>query len=873
MGNQVSNQENDFKVDDDELSNMITELIKEKDRYSKKNKKPYKKINNEIDNNIDNIDNNIDSNINFNIDNAEEMDTDLDFKKITDFIDLIYTKNINMQLKHKGNRSAYDTVFDLRNFMDCKEDLNNNEYNLKSLEIMNDIIEPKTSSEIKKEPYQTILKNSINNKSSKQININTDKDNIEDYYIPNDYFRKWDYQDDIFKNDVSEDFSDENSKDEEKYKEKEDKKRNKKQDRKKVKKEDGKKDIKEDKKENKKEDEKKDIKEKKKDKNQTYIEEISLNESNKDSNLQEINNSNINQRNNNFPSNKIYKKKNNSFYMKMNNNKSKNNKNNKLPIENSEEKVIISNEKINKNVKLNESQAIINNKSINKYNEDSDSSKSIEVGNTTKKNIYESSSSSDEIHPKKNNIKRKKLNESEDEDVNINFKYKKDKNNNVNKSNFIKVNNNINKLNINRENKKPILYRKNTPDSYINKNINNSKSNIYDKRKQLYIKKHKIYDNKNNDIIFNKSKENITYKTNIIYDNKNNINEYYNDLSYDNRFLNDNYNKYYNNYNNYYNNNNFNDYNTNFINDISKISKNEESYEYNIDDDYSRDNYPKRTKTPIINRMGSNKKEMIDRGTITDEYEYDIKKYKKLCPDKTSNLFYQKNISKTPDKPLKNNLKIIKEPRNFISKKNDKTNIDIKELNNIYNAIKKVDYQLSLIEKDKKQKNLNNNIYNYNNNKNIDNFMNKKIVNNKNKIYKGERAVTPINKNIISKKNRNKSNKKNVSVQKTFGNSNIKGYKDILIEKFEYVKNRDKEKNKQNYKYSYRGMNKAKTPNNNLRRKAAKTNNSNNIVSYKTKRNNIGINKYNYSKEKEPISIVNYVNLPTGNYNKRPEWK
>ena len=68
-------------------------------------------------------------------------------------------------------------------------------------------------------------------------------------------------------------------------------------------------------------------------------------------------------------------------------------------------------------------------------------------------------------------------------------------------------------------------------------------------------------------------------------------------------------------------------------------------------------------------------------------------------------------------------------------------------------------------------------------------------------------------------------------------------------------------------------MNRAKTPNNYLRRKAPKNNNYNNIVSYKNNKNNIGINRYKYTKEKEPINIVNYVNLPTGNYYKRPEWK
>ena len=266
------------------------------------------------------------------------------------------------------------------------------------------------------------------------------------------------------------------------------------------------------------------------------------------------------------------------------------------------------------------------------------------------------------------------------------------------------------------------------------------------------------------------------------------------------------------------------------------------------------------------NNNKNEKKEMIDRGTITDPYEIDIKKYNQLRPDKTSNIFYQKKISKTPDKLLKNKLHIKKESKSSVSKNKTKANIDIKELNNIYNAIKMVDYQLSLIEKDSKQKNLNNNIYSYNKNKDIDNLFNKKIVNNKNK-----RAVTPIKKKIIGTKNISKSNKKNVSALKTFENNNNKGYKDILIEKIEYTKN----KNKQNNKFQHKEMNRAKTPNNYLKKKVPKNNNYNNIVSYKTNtnRNNFGINRYKYAKEKEPINIVNYVNLPTGNNYKRPEWK
>lgn len=770
MGNEAPKQEKDLKVDD-ELSNMIKELIEEKGQYTKKNPKPKKKnniINNESDNNIDN-------NTDYNIENADEMETELDFKTITDFIDLIYTKNINMQLKHRGNRSAYEAVFDIRNVMGNKEDLNNNDYNKKSMEIMNNLIEPK-----------------IDDYSSVQTYIKSDKDNIDDYYIQNDFFRKWDYEDDIFKID----FNDVNYEEEEK------------------------------------EDEKKDKKEK--NKIESGFEEIPLNSNNKNDNLQDISNSNISEIIIK-PFSRIYSKKKNISY-KFNNKK---NKNNHLPIEtsNKEENVINLAKNLNKkkNAKINES-IIENNKDKYNTDSDSDSSKNIKVGNTTKKEIYEDSSSD----------------ESE--------KIKRNKKNN-NKNNHL-INNSIHKLIQKNENNTSILYRKNTPDSYIHNNIK-VKRDAYDKNQQLYNNKYSYY-NKYNDNIYNHPRDNIIKNKKIIYDN-NNINEY-NDLSYDNRYPN------YNNLN-YYNNNN--DYNEFFINNIPKINKNEDSDEYNIHEDYIRDNNYHRTKTPITSRIRNNnkidKKEMIDRGTSTDQYEKEIKKYNKLLPDKTSNIYYQHHISKTPDKELRNQPQSKKEPRNLVPKNNVKQRIDIRELDNVYETIKKLDYQLNLIEKDKRQKNLNNKMNNYNKNIGVDNILSKRMVNNKNKIYKNKRAVTPISINnmIDLTKYRNKPTK-NVSAQKTFDKSNMKGYKDIVIEKIEHKKI-DKESNRQNYKYAYGEMNKPKTPNIQSRRKAPKKNTF--IVSNKTNVNNIRINKHKYSRENEPVNIVNYVSLPTGQSDKRPPWK
>ena len=145
MGNQSLKNKKylELKVDD-KLSEMINKLIEEKLQNEKKNEEPKK---------------------NNNIANDE---TELNYKTITDLIDLIYAKNINMQLSHRGNRSVYEATFDIRNVMDNKEDLNNNKYNKKFVKIMKDIIEPKIN---------------------EQAYIKSDKDNIDDYYINKDFFR------------------------------------------------------------------------------------------------------------------------------------------------------------------------------------------------------------------------------------------------------------------------------------------------------------------------------------------------------------------------------------------------------------------------------------------------------------------------------------------------------------------------------------------------------------------------------------------------------------------------------------------------------------------------------------------------------------
>ena len=56
--------------------------------------------------------------INENSDNEDEIENEISLKNITDLIDVIYTKNINTQLKHRANKSLYESLFDLLNMID-----------------------------------------------------------------------------------------------------------------------------------------------------------------------------------------------------------------------------------------------------------------------------------------------------------------------------------------------------------------------------------------------------------------------------------------------------------------------------------------------------------------------------------------------------------------------------------------------------------------------------------------------------------------------------------------------------------------------------------------------------------------------------------
>ena len=133
------------------------------------------------------------------IENSDEEDTDDEEKEIyvnyiTDLMDLIYTKNINYNLKNRANNTVYETVYDIRNILNTEEDLNNNKYNVKSCEVMNKIIDPEISDKINKEKNE---EDKINKNNQEEGNINNKK---KDESQDNNFFKNWDYHEDIFEN-------------------------------------------------------------------------------------------------------------------------------------------------------------------------------------------------------------------------------------------------------------------------------------------------------------------------------------------------------------------------------------------------------------------------------------------------------------------------------------------------------------------------------------------------------------------------------------------------------------------------------------------------------------------------------------------------
>ena len=157
---------------------------------------------------------NVDSFNNSEDEESEKEENEICLSYITELVDTIYSKNINMQLKNRPNRTVYESMFDIRNILNTAEDLNNDEYNIKSCQIMNEIIEPDVSDIINNKKEE--MKNNNNKDNTKDIkdeneNIKAKEEEEEksdeekSESIENDFFKNWDYtNDDIFINNNNE---------------------------------------------------------------------------------------------------------------------------------------------------------------------------------------------------------------------------------------------------------------------------------------------------------------------------------------------------------------------------------------------------------------------------------------------------------------------------------------------------------------------------------------------------------------------------------------------------------------------------------------------------------------------------------------------
>ena len=138
---------------------------------------------------------------------SEKEENEICLSYITELVDTIYSNNINMQLKNRPNRTIYESMFDIRNVLNSQEDLNNDEYNIKSCQIMNEIIDPDISDIInnKKEEIKNNNKDNIKDdkKESEEIKVEEEEEKSES--LENDFYKNWDYaNDDIFINENDE---------------------------------------------------------------------------------------------------------------------------------------------------------------------------------------------------------------------------------------------------------------------------------------------------------------------------------------------------------------------------------------------------------------------------------------------------------------------------------------------------------------------------------------------------------------------------------------------------------------------------------------------------------------------------------------------
>lgn len=429
------------------VNDQLTEIIKKeiktgKKKFPKKSTKHFKfskknVIISQLDKTINDIYNDSDN-------EDEEEPDEITLKGISDLMDRIYTKNTNLQLDNRVNKSVYETVFDLRNMMDFTEDLSkneyNNSYNAQACQIMRNIIEPEIFEKNKNDNAE---------KAKNEQDNNEEDNNIDNYYIEKDFFKKWDYKDDIFINEFDENLKEIEEKESQEIENKE----------------------------NKINESNNTIKENEED-NKKNINKI--NKSN--SKIKNYDNNNINEYEKKKDNKKvdvddsINNKDNNTIneYFEIIENKEK--EENKMFKDNNKNK----NKNVNNDSRLLQEQRITStNPNASKYYKDSDDSEQYDIGNETKKNILNiTSSDSDENNEVTSIIHNFDPNNSNEKDKKkmINTKFEYNNKSNVRELYKKKRIKDSRKSNINKKDNDIQIIQNNENNNQINKN-NKNKNN------------------------------------------------------------------------------------------------------------------------------------------------------------------------------------------------------------------------------------------------------------------------------------------------------------------------------------------------------------------------------------------------------------
>ena len=677
---------------------------------------------------------------------SEEEENEIQINYITELVDLIYSKNINFQLKNRPNNTVYETVFDIRNILDSKEDLNNNEYNNKSCKIMNELIEPDVSDKIKNEKKE----NDNNQKKDEEENEENSNEEKSDS-VEHDFFKNWDYNEDIFADEKFEeneielnlDFY-ENNKDKDKLNKSTELLRNKSRKETKTLKR------------NKTDDNIFKKRSAKIDKKKLIMLEDIITYDNKND-INKINNYIID--NINRCMNVMSQYINNNIENEINNNNSLENSNKNLDI-NDQMDINPNNNKININKRNDTNMQTENFEIIN--NED--------LLNTSIKN--NNNDNSNEIMIRNNkDISRYFKDDEKSENLNIKDFEKNAKKEllDISDTSFSKrdsVSFSINEQNIN---------NKSDTKKVMKKNI------IYDKSKNIIYKNPnaKLYRRKKLDLNKNNSNNN----SKIILKNKTPITQNENNMG-----------------------------NIDF-NNISAIQKNEKLNSSNNTNSYVNKIYsPKiiRSKTPINKKIKKKKLIITNNNDNNKEKDYYLKPSEfnksQLYVTKVENLDFPKSdkkyISKTPIKQLRKKTAFVKKPKLIINLMEDEyqKNKMNNDLNNINKTITLVEQKIKSIEKyDKKYKNLINSNNKYtNNNININNItpiIKPKRHKKKNKL-RSQKTYDEIDikgyKDIMPQINKEREQKNNINYNPIFLNNRTKSSEIQLKKKKAKKENKNK---------------------------------------------------------------------------------